>query len=66
MKWSNLKINKCPQCDKPIASIHFYPREIVKHPCGFTIRVKRWSEILNSQITTELEERLNNELKGGE
>jgi len=66
MKWYNLKQNKCPKCDKPIASYHFYPGEIVKYPCGFTIRVKKWSEIVNSQITKDLEDKLNKEIEGDE
>ena len=57
MKWSNLKQNKCPQCDKLIAGYHFFPGNIVKHPCGFVISVKRWSEILNSQVNEEIDEK---------
>lgn len=61
MKWKNLKENKCPKCDKGIAGYHFFPGEIMKHPCGFTIRVKRWSEIVNSQVNEALERKLDEE-----
>jgi hypothetical protein len=62
MNWKNLKLNKCPKCEKSISGYHFFPGNIVKHPCGFTISVRRFSEIVNSMVTQELEEKWNKEL----
>lgn len=68
MKWYNLKQNKCPNCDKPIVGYHFFPGNLMKHPCGFVISVKKFSLIVSSQITQELEDKWNEEqeAKGGE
>lgn len=60
-----LKQNKCPKCEKGIASIHFFPGAIVKHPCGFQIRVIRWQQIVSSKIDSNIEDRLNKEFEEG-
>lgn len=61
MNWLNLKQNKCPKCFKEISGYHFFPGNIMKHPCGFTISVKRFSEIVNNQVTAGLNEKYEEE-----
>lgn len=74
MKWSNLKINKCPQCGedwafslKAVEDINkqlneFNAKDVMlSHGCGFKIREIRYSQIVNSQITQDLEDKLNKE-----
>lgn len=46
MKWYNLKQNKCPQCNKDF--FDFKPT-FIKCPCGFTISLKRFNEIVSEQ-----------------
>ena len=55
MKWINLKQNKCPNCGKQFGFVDFNakPGYIVCR-CGFAIREKRYSEIVNSQVTAGL------------
>lgn len=46
MRWYNLKQNKCPQCNKTF--FDFQPT-FIKCPCGFSISLKRFNEIVNDQ-----------------
>lgn len=61
MKWSNLKKNKCPKCDKDFTWGSFENPSIIICGCGFAIREKRFSEIVSSQINQNIEDRLNEE-----
>jgi hypothetical protein len=65
MKWSNLKQNKCPKCDKDfMIGLKQEGRSLCTifiHPCGFKIRELRWSQIVNNQITQDLEDKWNKE-----
>lgn len=66
MKWSNLKQNNCPKCDKDLMrgveqQITRNGDKILLHPCGFKIRENRMMQIVSSQITTGLEEKLDKE-----
>lgn len=63
MKWFNLKKNKCPQCDKVFGFSSFRVKGLVTCDCGFKIRESRYSEIVNSQITKDLENKWNNEFE---
>ena len=55
--WKNLKQNKCPECNTVFGYTAFSKRigYIVCSQCGYTISNKRFSEIVNSQITEELQ-----------
>ena len=66
MKWSNLKQNKCPKCDKAFGFPAFQKNGFIQCDCGFIIREKRYSEIVSSQINQNIEDRLNAEFEGGE
>ncbi len=77
LNWKNLKENKCPQCDRDFTvgmSMEFRqdflsekPAEkFITHKCGFAVSERQYSQVVNSQITAELEEKWNNELEGGE
>ena len=62
MKWSNLKINKCPQCDKPFDAMSFSSTgRISCFNCHYIISQKRFSEIVNSQIMANLERKWDEE-----
>ena len=63
MKWSNLKQNKCPKCDKAFNYSAFKnPGYVVCTPeCGFAIRERRYSEIVTSQINADLERKWDQE-----
>jgi hypothetical protein len=65
MKWSNLKKNACPKCDKDwaydIVEAIISGVSYLKHGCGFMIRQARYSQIVNSQVTTDLERKLQQE-----
>lgn len=68
MKWSNLKINKCPQCDKDfMLGLTTIPNpdpikgQLLLHKCGFKISERRYTQIVSSQITAGLEKELEGE-----
>lgn len=63
MKWSNLKQNLCPQCDKKFSYGSFQRAGYIECDCGFAIREKRYSEIVNSQITQDLEDKWDSEVQ---
>lgn len=69
MKWSNLKLNKCPQCDKDlIGGSKTYPsadgfQKIIEHKCGFKISERKYAQIVSSQINKDLEDKLNKEFE---
>ena len=59
MKWSNLKINKCPQCNKDFASglkveSNMAP-VMFTHKCGFKISEYKFREIVFSMNEKEIE-----------
>ena len=55
MNWQNLKVNKCPSCNKKFGYSSFTKTKgYIICDCGFSIREKRYSEIVNSQVTKEL------------
>jgi len=63
MDWFKLKENKCPKCGKDIMKGmkvetwttvgEFGTKKIITHPCGFKIREKRMTEIVNSTLKQE-------------
>lgn len=62
MKWSNLKLNKCPDCNKTFGFIDFNTKAgYIVCRCGFNIREKRYSEIVSSMINKQIEEQLDEE-----
>lgn len=66
MKWSNLKENKCPKCNKDLMdggsrSINEKNEKILNHVCGFKIRESRMTQIVTSQITAQLEAEMDSE-----
>lgn len=73
MKWINLKLNICPKCNKDFTKglmqetrgdfLSDKPAELFlwHKGCGFTIREKRYKQIVVSQITADLERRLEQE-----
>lgn len=46
MKWCNLKQNKCPKCNK---TFNNFSETFIKCPCGFTISLKKFNEIVSDQ-----------------
>lgn len=67
MKWSNLKNNKCPQCNKDFTKGMLVtteedflgdelPRTIMSHPCGFKINEQRYKEIVSSQVGDRIDD----------
>jgi len=62
MKWSNLKQNICPQCNKKFSYSSFLRAGYIECGCGFAIRETRYSEIVNSQITKDLEDKWDKEV----
>lgn len=71
MIWANLKKNKCPNCGKEFGYLNFMePGYIACHNsmvnCTFRISEKRLSEIVRSQINSDLEKRFDREQKEAE
>ena len=67
MKWQNLKQNKCPKCNKTFGTAAFSQQlGFIICSCGFKISNKRFSEIVNSQVTSDLEKKWDAEQEGGE
>lgn len=62
MKWQNLKQTRCPKCDMPFAD-YCFGGGFISCPCGFKIREKRYSEIVNAQINEDLERKYNKEFE---
>lgn len=61
MKWDNLKVNKCPQCNKSIASAKYDPvKKMIMCKCGFKITENKMAEIVSSKVNKELEENEDN------
>lgn len=58
MKWVNLKINKCPQCDKDFTRGMKTEKTkeglLMLHKCGFKISEKRYKEIVNNLVESNL------------
>lgn len=59
MKWSNLKINRCPKCNGDFAKtmVGGIPDQI-GCKCGFRIGVQKYKEIVSDQIQSKLEEEM--------
>ena len=56
MNWNNLKLNKCPQCNKDFMhGLDLSIRGMMKHSCGFMIRESRYTQIVSNQINRDLE-----------
>lgn len=61
MIWSNLKINKCPKCNRDFVKgletqILANGRDkMLVHYCGFQIRESRYSQIVTSQVIVDLD-----------
>ena len=56
MKWINLKLNKCPSCDKKLGYSCFTP-EFIICSCKFKISKRCYYEIVNSQVLKELKDK---------
>lgn len=66
LNWWNLKKNRCPQCGKDWAFDLTAVDGILAHGCGFKIRESRYKEIVNNQVSADLEAQLEAEREGGE
>jgi hypothetical protein len=71
MIWMNLKINKCPGCGKVFGALNFTEAGYINCTnsmanCDFRISEGKYMKIVNSQITTDLENQWNTEMDGGE
>ena len=51
IKWSNLKINKCPKCSKDISSRLNPDTKRFECVCGFKISLVRFEEIVGSMVS---------------
>jgi len=55
MNWKNLRINKCPACDKDfVEGLSYLPGGQMQHDCGFTITEGKYRGIVSNQTTTML------------
>lgn len=63
MKWSNLKINKCPQCNKDISNGLNFNTRMMECPCGFKISLTRFQEIVGSMVTKDTDRWLDKQEK---
>jgi hypothetical protein len=54
LNWYNLKKNKCPKCGKDWAFDLTVVDGVLAHGCGFKISEKKYREILNDRITSDL------------
>ncbi len=68
MKWSNLKNNRCPECNKDFTKgLEITPGgrfkedgeldmndNMLHHPCGFMITESKYKEIISSQVIKNL------------
>lgn len=66
MMWRNLQRNICPKCNKDFfkgleTQIMQNSQKLFVHPCGFKIREMRFAQIVNNQVTQDLENKLNHE-----
>lgn len=55
MKWNNLKVNKCPQCNQEWAKFATYTPTMIECKCGFKIRQSRVKEIVEKMLNKDLE-----------
>ena len=61
MKWNNLKINKCPKCNKDWSltlkeeKTGAFGLKMLIHDCGFKIYERRYREILQSTISKNID-----------
>lgn len=58
MKWSNLKLNKCPSCNKDWlkANNAQFVNGMILCKCGFKISEKKMAIIINDKVEHELDE----------
>ena len=58
LKWSNLKRNRCPKCNKDWLKMGNakFGNGIITCRCSFFISEKRMAEIVNDKVGRELEE----------
>lgn len=54
MIWRNLKINRCPKCNKDLVKGLTQKDGILEHKCGFRIREVRMREIVADQVERQL------------
>lgn len=69
MTWKNLKENKCPKCDGDFGYLAFSEPSYINCPkkgCGFRISHKRYTEIVNSQVNQDLQDKWDAQQEGGE
>ena len=64
MKWSNLKQNKCPNCNKSWSTTWGIKFEngVIICKCGFKISEKKMSEIVSDKVDREILENLEQEV----
>lgn len=55
MKWSNLKENKCPKCNKDWVFDLELRDGIMAHTCGFKIRESKYKEILSDRVNADID-----------
>lgn len=61
MKWDNLKLNKCPQCNKDFSEKSFNRLTMmIICDCGFKIAEERMRTIVTDRVDTQLNEEFGN------
>lgn len=56
MKWNNLKVNKCPKCNKDMSRAKFDKElKTIICGCGFKIKEKRMAEIVSDKVKRDLD-----------
>lgn len=63
MKWSNLKNNKCPKCNKDWLRMGnaIFAEHFITCKCGFKISEKRMTEIVSDKVNQEILENMEQE-----
>ena len=55
MKWQNLKANKCPKCNKDLASRFSITTRMFECPCGFKITAEKFTRLTQTMVSEDLE-----------
>lgn len=65
MIWRNLKVNKCPNCDRDftvgLKTEENSKGKVLVHRCGFAISERKYTMIVANQVDSDLERRWDEE-----